>query len=93
MGHAVELKKRISKLAMLLLLNMTYLRKEPSHKLNWLHRQSSTLLLEHASYQKDKVLMFILTASMPLWLSMFWGCYRNKGVFLLPLGPQYKMDK
>ena len=49
MGHIVKTKKEISKLAVLLLPNMNYLRGTISHKLNQLNKQSSMSLQEHAS--------------------------------------------
>ena len=49
-------------------------------------------LPENANYQKDKLLIFILTADVPLGSSMIWGCHGNKGAFLQPLRLQSKMD-
>lgn len=60
MGHMAKMKKGISKLVMLLLLNKNYLKEETSHKLNQPNKQSFVLIPEHASYQKDKLLLFIL---------------------------------
>lgn len=54
---------------------------------------SSMPLPENANYQENKLLIFILTAGVPLGSSMIWGRYRNKGVFLYPLRLQSKMDK
>ena len=34
---------------------------------------------DRASYKKDKLLILILIANMPLGLSMIWGCCEKKG--------------
>ena len=88
MGHTVKMRKGIFKLAMPLPPNMNYLRGEISCKLNQTNKQSPMPLLEHASYQKDKLFMFILIADMLLWLSLILGYYGNKEVFLSLLGSQ-----
>lgn len=77
--HTVKMKKGISKLAMLLLPNIKYSRGETYHKLNQPSEQNSVPLPEQTSYQKDKVLIFVLTAGMPLGSSTIWGHYGNKG--------------
>lgn len=87
MVHTVKIKKGISKLVMLLLPNMTYLEGETSHKLNQPKKQSFIPFPEHAVYQKDTLLIFILIAGVFLRSSIIWGCYGNKGVFLRLQGP------
>lgn len=62
MGNMVEMKEGISKFIMLLLRKVNCLRGNTSNK--W----SAKPLPEQASYGKSKVLLFVLTASMPLGL-------------------------
>lgn len=52
------------------------------------NRQSFTPSPEHTSSQKDKLSMFILTASVPLGSHIIWGCYGSKGIFFHLLGLQ-----
>lgn len=87
MVHTVKMKKGISRVIILLPSNMSSLRGEISYKLNQHNEQSSLSLPEHASYQKGKLVLFVLIADTSLGRSMVWECYGNKGVFLHLLGP------
>lgn len=77
MGHTVKTKEGFSKLVMLWPPSTNYLKGETSHELHQPNEQNSV-----PGCQKDKLLILILTAGMPLGSSMIWGCYDNKGIFL-----------
>lgn len=61
---------------MLLVPNKNYGKGETSHKLSQTNERGPMLLPEHASYQKDKLSIFILKAGVPLGiihdLGMLW---------------------
>lgn len=54
--------------------------------------KSSRPLPGHDHYQRDKLLIFILTVNVLLESFMIWGCYGHKGVFLHPLEPHTKLN-
>lgn len=82
MGHTAKVKE----LVMILLPHNTYSKGETFHKLSEPNKHSSIPLPEHVNYQKDKLLIFIEIANMPLGLSVIWAYYENKGVFSHALG-------
>ena len=84
MGHTAKMKE----LVMLLVPHHAYSNGETLHKLSELNKQSSIPLPEPANYQKDKLLILIEIASMPLGSSVIWRYYENKGVFSHALGSQ-----
>ena len=63
-GHVVEMKKDISKLARCLLSNKAYLKGGISQQVKLDQQADPRPSPDHVSYQKDKLLIFILTASM-----------------------------
>lgn len=89
MDHSVKMKKGISKLVTFLLPNMNHLEGEISHKRNQPNKQSTMPFLTRACQLLEGQTVNVYPNSQHAFgMSMIWGCYGNKGVFLRPLGPQ-----